>query len=206
MDHPEIYLVRHGETEWNVSKQYQGQLDSRLTHTGEAQASAVGRHMAGVFAKRGAMPFYCSPLGRCRQTADLICDAARTDPAAIIHDDRLMEIHCGHWQTFTRNEATEKWPDERAARKADFWNYEIPGGGESGNMLRARARAWLENLPNTSPILVVAHGMIGMMIRGLCRRLGRDETLALGAPQGIIVHLEDGAETLIACGAATGGR
>ena len=36
MQHPEIYLVRHGETEWNVSKHYQGQLDSRLTANGES--------------------------------------------------------------------------------------------------------------------------------------------------------------------------
>ena len=199
MQHPEIYLVRHGETEWNVSKHYQGQLDSRLTANGENQAAAMGKHLADVFTKQGDTPFYSSPLGRCRQTAAIICEKTTFKSDRIIHDDRLMEVHCGHWQTFTRQEVSEKWPEEWVQRRANTWNYAIPGGGESGSMLQARAKDWLENLPQTSPILVVAHGMIGMMIRGLCRGLAPNETLSLEAPQGVIVHLKDGIETLLKC-------
>lgn len=206
MPYPEIYLVRHGETEWNVARRFQGQFDSRLTAKGEQQAAAVGRQMKEIFAERGEMPFYCSPLGRCRQTAGFICEETRFDPAAIVHDDLLMEIHCGHWETYTRDEAEEKWPEERAQRRADFWNYAIPGGGESGQMLLDRGRKWLDALPATSPMLAVAHGMIGMMIRGTYLGIEREKMIELGAPQGVIMHLKDGEETLIECGVAIGGR
>ncbi len=197
MHHPEIYLVRHGETEWNRSGHYQGQLDSRLTSNGEAQATAVGGLVARVFAERGEMPFYCSPLGRCRQTAGLICGAAGIDAAAIIGDDRIMELHCGHWQTWTRKGVAERWPEEVAAYRADVWNYEIPGGGENCPMLQDRARAWLADLPTDTPVLAVSHGMIGRIIRGLCRDLDADTVLSLEVPQGVIYHLQGGQETIL---------
>lgn len=197
MDHPEIYLVRHGETEWNRSRHFQGQLDSRLTPEGEAQANAVGRLAATIFAERGPMPFYCSPLGRCRQTATRIVRQTGIDPDGIIHDDRLMELHCGHWQSWTRDGVRAHWPEELAAYTADLWNFQIPGGGENGPMLQARARAWLAELPTDGPVFAVSHGMIGRIIRGLVRGLDAEATLALETPQGVIQHLKDGAETVI---------
>jgi len=197
MHHPEIYLVRHGETEWNRSGHYQGQLDARLTEKGEGQASAVGRRLLEIFADRTPLPFQCSPLGRCRQTAGLICDAAGIDPASIVHDDRLMELHCGHWQTWTRAEVAERWPEEAEAYKADVWNYIIPGGGENGPMLWDRAADWLSDQSPATPILVVSHGMIGRFIRAQSCGLDADALLALPVPQGVIFHLKDGRETLI---------
>ena len=197
MTHPEIYLVRHGETEWNRSGHFQGQLDAPLTAKGEDQARAVGRLARTIVDARGDMPFYCSPLGRCRQTAGLLCETGDIDGTKITHDARIQELHCGHWQTWTRAEVRERWPDEMAAYKADRWNYEIPGGGENGPMLLARARAWLDDLPAGGPILAVSHGMIGRFIRGLCRDLPPAEILSLDVPQGVIYHLKDGKETIL---------
>ena len=197
MTHTEIYLVRHGETVWNRSGHYQGQLDAPLTANGEDQARAVGRLARTIFAERGEMPFFCSPLGRCRQTAGLLCETGGIDPATIVHDPRIQELHCGHWQTSTRKEVRERWPDEVAAYKADVWNYEIPGGGETGPRLLARARAGLAALPASGPVLAVRHGMIGRCIRGLGRGLSPDEILSLEGPQGVIYHLKDGREMIL---------
>lgn len=197
MAHPEIYLVRHGETEWNRSRHFQGQLDSRLTPEGEAQADTIGGLAATILADRGPMPIHCSPLGRCRQTAARIVAATGIDPNGIIHDDRLMELHCGHWQSWTRNGVRERWPEEMDAYMADLWTYRIPGGGENGPMLQARARSWLAELPTHGPVFAVSHGMIGRIIRGLVRGLDSQATLALETPQGVIHHLRDGRETLI---------
>ena len=196
MRHPEIYLVRHGETHWNRSSRYQGQLDSHLTENGKTQAQNVGHLISGIIADRGAIPFYCSPLGRCRQTAMEICNMADIDPKKIIFEDRLMEIHCGHWQTWTRKEVAQLWPNEVAAYKADIWNYEIPGGGENCPMLQNRACRWLGGVHREKRILAVSHGMIGRIIRGLCRDLTPEEVLALETPQGVIYHLKDGVETM----------
>ena len=197
MRHPEIYLVRHGETEWNCSRRYQGQLDSHLTEKGKIQAARVGHLIGGIFAERGATPFYCSPLGRCKQTAAEICNAAAIDPKQIIFEDRLMELHCGHWQTWTRREVAQRWPNEVAAYKADIWNYEIPGGGENGPMLQNRARRWLADICREERVLAVSHGMIGRIIRGLCRDLSSEEVLSLEVPQGVVYHLKDGVETIL---------
>ena len=84
MPHPEIFLVRHGETVWNRSGHYQGQLDAPLTENGQKQARAIGRLARQIFNERGVMPFYCSPLGRCRQTAALICDSGKIDGTRIV--------------------------------------------------------------------------------------------------------------------------
>ncbi|MBM08463.1 MAG: hypothetical protein CMF69_02640 [Magnetovibrio sp.] len=197
MQHPEIYLVRHGETEWNCSKRYQGQLDSRLTEKGKIQAASVGHLIKTVFSEDGAMPIYCSPLGRCKQTAKEICNVAAIDPAKTKFEDRLMELHCGHWQTFTRKEVEELWPNEVADYKADIWNYKIPGGGENGPMLQRRARGWLRDVFRAPRIVVISHGMIGRIIRGLCCDLSPEEVLSLKVPQGVVFHLKNGIETIL---------
>ena len=197
MTHPEIYLVRHGETEWNRALRYQGQWESDLTDQGQNQARAVGRRLAQDLPTFDSFTFQCSPLGRCRQTAGLICEMADIDPATIIFDDRLMEIHCGRWQGFTRDEVAEQFPEDLVERRRDPWNFEIPGGGESRPMLQARARDWLANLGTNQPILTVSHGMIGRIIRGLYCDLSPDDMEALETRQGVIWHLKDGKETLL---------
>ena len=98
MPHPEIFLVRHGETVWNRSGHYQGQLDAPLTENGQDQARAVGHLARQIYDERGVMPFYCSPLGRCRQTAALICESGEIDGTHIITDLRIQELHCGHFE------------------------------------------------------------------------------------------------------------
>ena len=65
-----IYLCRHGQTVFNQSRRYQGQVDSPLTALGRAQASAMGRRLAGLV---GAdVTVWASPLGRAQETLALI--------------------------------------------------------------------------------------------------------------------------------------
>jgi broad specificity phosphatase PhoE len=69
----EIYLLRHGETEWNTQGRYHGTLDSPLTRRGRKQAEDVGRLLSAILKGRN-VAFYISPLGRTRETAEIICD------------------------------------------------------------------------------------------------------------------------------------
>ena len=73
-----IYLVRHGETEWNRIGRMQGHLDAPLTMRGEAQARAVGETLCEL----GVDGFHmvASPLGRTRATAAIIAQALGRDP------------------------------------------------------------------------------------------------------------------------------
>lgn len=66
----EIYLIRHGETEWNAQGRFQGKLDSALTETGVRQAEAIGKRLAGL--DLAIDVFVISLLGRTRQTAAII--------------------------------------------------------------------------------------------------------------------------------------
>ena len=74
-----IYLVRHGETEWNRAGRMQGHLDAPLTMRGEAQARAVGETLRELGV--GGFSMVASPLGRTRATAAIIARARLVDGA-----------------------------------------------------------------------------------------------------------------------------
>ena len=88
----EVVLVRHGETEWTLSKQHTGRTDLPLTENGRAQAAAVAPRLAGrTFAK-----VLTSPLGRAAETCRLagLGDQAETD-------DDLLEVDYGEYEGVT---------------------------------------------------------------------------------------------------------
>jgi len=82
-----IFLVRHGETEWNRMRRYQGWLDSALTEAGIGQAQAIGRLLRGV-ADAATAEIVASPIGRARRTAKLI-QAELGDGRVLTYDERL---------------------------------------------------------------------------------------------------------------------
>ena len=197
MAQPEIYLVRHGETEWNRIDRYQGQLDSPLTEAGQAQARAVGRRLAADLADPAELTFHCSPLGRCRATAALVAEEAGIDAASIIYDDRLMERRYGRWKGLAMDEISRRFPEDIDGLRREYWTYVIPGGGESMPALQARLGAWLAEQPDGAPLIAVSHGIAGKALRGLYLGLAPADTIALNEPQGAVMHLRDGRETIL---------
>jgi broad specificity phosphatase PhoE len=97
-----IFLVRHGETEWNLARRYQGWGDSPPTGRGIAQAEAVGRGLRALPEAEGVR-IVASPLGRARRTAELI-QATRGDATPIRLDERLKEVSIGAWDGLDRDE------------------------------------------------------------------------------------------------------
>src|SRR3954471_20317239 len=102
-----LLLIRHGETEWNVERRYQGQRDSPLTARGVAQAEAIGRRLSELPAFDSA-PVIASPLGRARQTAEIIC--ARRHNTMFETDERLREVTLGSWDGLLRDEIAARSP------------------------------------------------------------------------------------------------
>jgi broad specificity phosphatase PhoE len=86
-----LFLIRHGETGWNVEGRYQGQADPPLNDQGLRQANSLAHRLRG----RGLDVLYTSPLLRARVTADTV---GRVLHLPVIPDARLMEIHLGRWQ------------------------------------------------------------------------------------------------------------
>ena len=98
-----IYLVRHGETEWNNKRIMHGQTDIPLNSTGEKQAKLLGVELKNV-------PIdvcFCSTLQRAVKTAEAILHYHKDCP--IIYDERLMEIYKGDLEgTLNSSEAILK--------------------------------------------------------------------------------------------------
>jgi broad specificity phosphatase PhoE len=108
----EVWLVRHGETEWTVSKQHTGRTDVPLTAAGEEQA----RGLAPLLAARTLGAVFTSPLERARRTAELA-----GFPDAVV-DDRLVEIDYGDYEGQTSAQIREQRPDWL------LWRDGTPGG------------------------------------------------------------------------------
>src|SRR5712692_8153285 len=97
-----IFLVRHGETEWNRARRYQGWSDSPLTERGIAQAKAIG-HRLRALPEAASAEIVASPIGRARRTAEIIAEClGRTAPLRF--DERLREISIGAWDGLDRRE------------------------------------------------------------------------------------------------------
>jgi glucosyl-3-phosphoglycerate phosphatase len=115
-----LVLVRHGETDWNLSGRAQGHADIPLNLTGHAQAQAVARVLAGFAPVR----LWSSDLARARQTAEAV---ATTTGLTIELDPRLREYDVGERSGLTLDEAAEQFPEEYAAYRAGRSATLVPG-------------------------------------------------------------------------------
>ncbi len=179
---PIIYLVRHGQTDWNATLRLQGQEDTPLNETGRGQARRNGQLLADLVANGQDFDFVASPLGRTRETMEIIRASMNLPAAGYRTDDVLMEIHFADWQGSTWDELRAKQPDEIAARFDDPWNTVAPGpGGESFAMLSARALGWLEQVE--SDTLVVTHGGIIRCVMGHIEKTPEKKIPLVNIPQ-----------------------
>lgn len=176
--------IRHGETDWNAEGRLQGQQDIPLNATGRAQAARNGRALARFLADRGVDPddldWVASPLGRSRETMEIIRDTAGLDPADYRLDDRLREVTFGLWEGSTMPELKLSDPAGFAARRADKWGF-VPPGGESYAMLSARIAKVVERIDHDT--VMVAHGGVQRVLAGLLLGLPTVDVPALDVPQ-----------------------
>ena len=179
-----IYLLRHGQTEFNLEGRYQGQSDSPLTQRGRRQALAYGELLARHV---GAAQVWTSPLPRALQTARLIVSAL---PDAELHlDARLQEASFGVWEGMTRADIAAGWPDVRKQHPPRQWKLHAPQGEGIGPLI-ARLEAVHRDAANLrGDLILVGHGVAGRLIRGIHSGLSVSDALALGAPQDVIYRL-----------------
>lgn len=181
----EIYLIRHGETEWNAAGRFQGQLDSPLTSHGKAQANAYGARLAQLGVRFDSV--IASPLGRTRQTAAIIATCGRFPPVSF--DERLAEVSVGSWDGLTHIDIDAQWPGLLDGTNPFDWFFRSPDG-ESYEAVYARSNEWLGAQRGT--VLAISHGLVGRIIRGAFLNLPQDDALALPVPQDIIWRLANG--------------
>ena len=191
-----LYLLRHGQTVWNAIGRLQGQKDSPLTARGVAQAGAMGSLLAETLAQQNTAPpkIVSSPLGRAWQTAVLVADRLGIDPAEIALEPRIAEIAFGAWEGHSEAQLAALFPKAWAARRADKWNYVVPGG-ESYALVAARLKSWQAELETDAPLVVVSHGLAGRILRGLYLKTEPEEVFAMDEPQDGFFRLAQGVVT-----------
>jgi probable phosphoglycerate mutase len=188
---PLVYVVRHGQTDWNAEYRLQGQADTDLNATGRRQASANGRRLAGLIDDPAAFDFVASPMLRTRHTMELIRSAMGLDPAAYRTDSRLMEINFGDWQGFTFAELEADYPGAYRKRQADKWDFVPPGAGaESYEELSARVRPFFEGLAGDT--VCVTHGGVIRALFRLAGGLSKDGAAAIEIPQDQVLRMSGG--------------
>ena len=184
---PTLYLIRHGETDYNVEGRLQGQLDIPLNPRGRRQAARNGATLANLLAdsRRGEDDFdwVASPLMRARSTMEILRREMGLDASGFRLDDALKEISFGDWEGETLAEVKLRDPAGHAARKSDKWHF-VPPGGESYEMLSVRIRPWLFGLKRDT--VCVAHGGITRVVRGMLEDLPVNKIPVLDIPQDLI--------------------
>jgi len=120
MPSPPLYYIRHGETYWNREGRLQGRRDIPINANGRAQARRCGDVLRDLFTRGAADPaqldFVASPLGRARETMQLVRTTLDLDSQSYRVDARLTEVSFGAWEGFTTEELRARARCGRGAR------------------------------------------------------------------------------------------
>lgn len=150
-----IYVIRHGQTEWNAIGRWQGTLHVTLNETGREQAA----QLAAYYQNTPISAVYSSDLARAFETAQALA-AARGLEA--IPDERLREVHLGALQGLTRDEIIAQYRQDWDEMHVNYFEWLPPGGGETRRQVQTRMFEALNDIAARHPgeeIALVSHGL-----------------------------------------------
>ena len=146
-----IFLARHGESDWNVEKRFQGHSDRPLTNRGREQAHAL----ADLVASEEIDAVYTSPLSRARETAEIVAARAGLEPVAL---PELREVDTGSWSGLSRADVEARFPDGFTRWRSGGSGWE---DGETYEEMAERVIGALRTIAEDHPdgrVLVISHG------------------------------------------------
>ncbi len=197
---PEIYFVRHGETDWNAEGRYQGARDIPLNARGRGQATLNGTLLGELLARSGRAPadfsWYVSPLGRTRETMELVRSGLAAPLPEVAVDPRLIEISFGIHEGRLHHELVGEMAIA-GERDASFWQFRPPRG-ESYADVAARVGDFRTRL--TGPSIIVSHGGILRILRHLIEGLPQERAVNWFPPQDSVIHFTDGKSAVYPAG------
>lgn len=160
-----IFLLRHGETTWNVEGRYQGQEDTPLSEKGIAQGKAAAKALKDIPLDR----IIASPLSRAVDTANF---TAALHHMPVITDERLTEISHGRWEGVYADAIKKTYPKEFALWHEAPHKVQMPGGEALRDVEKRAASALSDYVTqcNRKTILLCAHDAVNKVI--LCHILG----------------------------------
>lgn len=146
-----IFLARHGESDWNVEKRFQGHSDRPLTERGREQAHAL----ADLVASEKIDAVYTSPLSRARETAEIVAARAGLEPVAL---PELREVDTGSWSGLSRADVEARFPEGFTRWRSGGSGWE---DGETYKEMAERVIGALQTIAEDHPdgrVLVISHG------------------------------------------------
>ena len=173
---PRILLVRHGETDWNRDKQFQGQIDVPLNDNGRSQGERCAEFLKGIHIDKAVS----SPMARPKETAELILKHHLGVSLSL--DDNLKEISHGLWEGKFEEEIESEFPGELQRWKETPEAVQMPEGENLNQVWERASLAWQaildnavtpvdgEDLGHPQTILVVAHDAVNKAL--LCQLVG----------------------------------
>jgi alpha-ribazole phosphatase len=163
-----LFLVRHGETEWNRLGRYQGQSDIELNETGQEQARLLGRRLESELIDA----IYCSDLKRAGQTVEPI---ASINGIKVTFTEELRELNFGDFEGKYFEEIGDQYIRLERAWRAGELDVTAPGAEtlrQLGDRVTAFVARLMEEHAEGETVLLVAHG--GPLQMMVCHLLGLD--------------------------------
>ena len=205
----EFWVVRHGESTWNVDGRYQGQTDVPLSPVGMLQASTLAERLTG----QSFAAVYSSDLLRASQTATTVAERLAGAPKVQL-DPGLREINVGELSGLVISDIKQKFPDYLTALQADPWSTRRPGGESMEDLFNRCSQAFhvIRARHPGERVLVFTHGGVVRVAVGLAlggvpanawARLSVMNTsitrVLIGAESGMLLGFNDDAhlETLL---------
>lgn len=158
-----LYLIRHGETDWNVTKRFQGWSDIELNKNGIEQAKLLGKR----FQKIKVDEVYSSPLKRAVKTAEPV---AQANGICVKTNECFKEINFGEWEGRTRDELSQVYGTQFDEFINEPESHTFPGETSFDIVTKRVAKGLNEVLKgkNNESIAIVSHGgIIRLMIKYL---------------------------------------
>jgi probable phosphoglycerate mutase len=193
LNSPLFYFVRHGETDWNVERRLQGQLDIPLNDVGRRQSAqcsgALRRLLAGRHKAPADFAFISSPLSRACETMEILRGGLGLPREGYAVEPRLAELSFGRWEglTYAEVRALDGWALE--VRDRDKWNFTTPEG-ESYAELLLRVREWHAGVDGN--IIVAAHGGVARVLTVLFGVRTPEDALDGNVEQGVVYEFGAG--------------
>lgn len=176
MNKKTIYIFRHGQTDYNVSRRVMGQLDIPLNETGLTQATKLAEKMLDKQIK----VIYTSPLSRAKQTAQIV---SKKIGASLISDNKLKERNNGKLEGHIVHGT-----DNPAEYQTDYNQLELflpvaqlndnnwkPDGGESRTECWERAKKAITTIVKNTPYDTIAISTHSVIMRGILNMVGMND-------------------------------
>lgn len=193
LKYKKIYLLRHGETEFNREGRCQGILDSPLTDKGREQAESNGKLLNELLRDVSTenMKFYSSPLGRTRESTKIVLNELENKNIKILYDEDIQEGNLGEWGGRKVKDILSENPNMDFSNFS--WYFNSPKG-ENYFDIEKRCSKFLKKVEKLKEenIVIISHGLLGIVLRAVLLDLEYEDILNFTVPQNGLFLINNG--------------